>query len=195
MDDVLAVSPSPESVMKDIGLAFEIKYNKYGPPTAYLGANVEPFQISDGKYAWIVNFKSYVVAAVHAIKYLLSEDNIELKSGKRPHKVPLTHGYKPELYLKDEFDAKHVSQLQKLIGTLRWAVELGRIGVQREAVLLSQYQSSPQEGHLEALYLIFHSLSKKPKKILVMEPSVPDVEESVFKLNTDWKDFYGDVVE
>ena len=28
-----------------------------------------------------------------------------------------------------------------------------------------------------------------------MEPSVPDVEESVFNLNTDWKEFYGDAVE
>ena len=42
VDDVLAVSHSPKSIMKDIGLAFYIKYNKYGPSTAYLVSNLEP---------------------------------------------------------------------------------------------------------------------------------------------------------
>ena len=54
VDDVLAFSHSPESIMKDIGLAFDIKYNKYGLPTAYFGANIEPFQMSDRKYAWSI---------------------------------------------------------------------------------------------------------------------------------------------
>ena len=62
--------------MKYIELSFDIKYNKYDPSTAYLGANVEPFQMSDGKYAWSINCNSYVVAAVEMIKDLLSEDNI-----------------------------------------------------------------------------------------------------------------------
>ena len=53
----------------------------------------------------------------------------------------------------------------------------------------------PQKYHIEALYLIFHFLSKNPKKILVMETSVPSVDESIFNLNTDWEDLYGDVVE
>ena len=50
VDDFLAVSHSPESIMRGIGLVFDIKYKKYGPPTAYLGASVEPFQMPDGKY-------------------------------------------------------------------------------------------------------------------------------------------------
>ena len=51
MDDFLAVSHPHESIMKDTGLEFYIKDNTYVPPTDYLGANIEPFQISDGKYA------------------------------------------------------------------------------------------------------------------------------------------------
>ena len=70
------------------------------------------------------------------IKYLLSEDNRELNIGKRPHKGPLPHGYKPEMDAMDECYAKHVYRFQKLIGLLRWAVELGRIGIQIEVPLL-----------------------------------------------------------
>ena len=50
MYGVLAVSHFLESTMKDIGLEFDTKENKYWPPTSYLGVNVEPFNISDEKY-------------------------------------------------------------------------------------------------------------------------------------------------
>ena len=64
MDYVLTVTQSPETIMKDIVLSFDIKDNKYGPPTAYLGANVEPLQMSDGKYVWSIKCESYVAAAI-----------------------------------------------------------------------------------------------------------------------------------
>ena len=92
MDDVLEVSHSPQSIINDTGLTFDIKDKKYGPPTAYLGANVEPFHMSDGKYAWIIKCYSCVAAAVQTIQDFFSEDNRELKSVKRPHKGPLPHG-------------------------------------------------------------------------------------------------------
>ena len=60
---------------------------------------------------------------------------------------------------------------------------------------MSQYQASPQEGHLEGLYLIFHYLSKNPKKRLVMDPHYPDVDEDTFNVAADWVQFYGDLFE
>ena len=60
----------------------------------------------------------------------LSEDNIELKRGKLPHKGPLPHGYKTDLELTYECDADHVSCFQQRIGIFIWAVELGRIDIQ-----------------------------------------------------------------
>ena len=75
VDDFFSVRHSPEIVMKDIGLSFDIKDNKYGRPTAYLGADVEPFHMSDRKYAWSIKCDSYIATAVQTIKDLLSEDN------------------------------------------------------------------------------------------------------------------------
>ena len=111
-----------------------------------------------------------------------------MNSGKRPHKGPLPHGYKPKLDMMNEYDAEHVYWFQQLIGILRWSVELGRIGIQVEVPSLSQYQALPQEVHPEALYLIFHFLSNNPKKILVMDTSMPNVDGSVFNLNVDCKE-------
>ena len=104
--------------------------------------------LPDGTSAWSIMSSSYVKAAVDTVKALLAEDGQELKPGKRPHKGPLPSGYKPELDVSDECDAEHVSRFQQLIGILSCAVELGRIDVQIEVALSSQYQASPREGHL-----------------------------------------------
>ena len=97
MDDVLELSHSYEIIIKYSVFSFDIKDNKYGPPTDYLGADVELFQMSDRKYSLIINCDCYVVASMKIIKDLLSEDYIELKSVKSLHKGPLPHGYKNEL--------------------------------------------------------------------------------------------------
>ena len=181
--------------MEKIGIRFEIKNDEYGPPKTYLGADVEIFQLPDGSKAWSLLSTSYVASAVETVRALLAEDGRELKSGKRPHKGPLPHGYKPELDVTDECDADMTSRFQQLIGILRWAVELGRIDIQVEVAIMSQYQASPREGHLEALYLIFHYLSKNLKKRLVMDPNEPGTDERMFNINADWMEFCGDVVE
>jgi hypothetical protein len=41
--DILALSHDPTGIMKDIGKEFQIKDNKYGPPTIYLGAGISKF--------------------------------------------------------------------------------------------------------------------------------------------------------
>ena len=97
--------------------------------------------------------------------------------------------------MTDECDAEHVQRYQQIIGILRWAVELGRVDIQVEVAIMSQYQASPRQGHLEALYLIFHFLWKNPKKRLVMDPCYPCVDEGAFNITADWKEFYGDVKE
>ena len=83
-----------------------------------MGSNVEPFKMSDGKYTWSIKCNSYVAPAMQTIKDLLSEDNIELKTGKRLHKGALSHGYNPDLDVTYECDAEHVSWFHQLIGIL-----------------------------------------------------------------------------
>jgi hypothetical protein len=38
--------------MKDIGKEFQIKDNKYGPLTIYLGAGISKFQLMNGSTCW-----------------------------------------------------------------------------------------------------------------------------------------------
>ena len=195
VDDVLCVSHAPREILEKIGQRFLIKDEKIEEPKIYLGADIEKFQLPDGKMVWSIHSKTYVKNAVDTVRRLLAEDGRELKTGKRECKGPLPHGYKPELDTSEECSAEHVSRYQQLIGILRWATELGRVDIMIEVALMSQYQMNPRVGHLEALYLIFHYLWKNPMKRIVMDSTYIEHDEDSFNNCADWKEFYGDVQE
>ena len=51
-------------------------------------------------------------------------------------------------------------------------------------------------GHLEVIYNVFAYLKKhKDMGKLAYDQKTPEVDESVFNNNADWKDFYGGVEE
>ena len=63
--------------------------------------------------------------------------------------------YVPELDATLELSPSGTQYYQELIGILRWATELGRVDILLEVSLLSQYQASPCEGHMEQALHIF----------------------------------------
>ena len=63
-----------------------------------------------------------------------------------------------------------------MIGVLRWIVELGRINIQHEVSLLSQYLVQPREGHLSQTCNIFRYLKGRYNKgYIVMDPMKWDI--------------------
>ena len=69
---------------------------------------------------------------------------------------------------------------QELIGIIHWAVEIGRVDILTELSMLSTYQASPREGHLEQIHHIFAFLKKNPKLILYFDPQQPMIKASLF---------------
>ena len=108
----------------------------------------------------------------------------------------MTLDYIPELDGSEELDAKHTQYYQELIGMLRWACELSRVDILLEVSLLSQYQASPREGHLEQLLHIVGFLKKHPKLTLYMDPSAPVIDYSTFMAKAeDFREYYRDAHE
>ena len=66
---------------------------------------------------------------------------------------------------------------------LQWATEIGRVDVLHEISLMSQYQTNPQEGHLEQVLHIFAFMKKNPKLTLYMDPSLLKLDYSLFQTN------------
>ena len=57
-----------------------------------------------------------------------------------------------------------MNSYQKIIGVLRWSIEIGTIDILTEVSCLSQHLCSPREGHLDAVYRILNYLQKNLSK-------------------------------
>ena len=66
---------------------------------------------------------------------------------------------------------------------LRWATEIGRVDILHEVSILSQYQASPREGHIEQLFNIWSFLRQDPKLTLYFDPTLPEMDYIAFKSN------------
>jgi hypothetical protein len=62
------------------------------------------------------------------------------------------------------------SQYCQIIGILRWVIELGQIDILTEVAMLSQYQASPRQGHLEALYWIVNICCTSMHRLILNHP-------------------------
>jgi hypothetical protein len=84
--------------------------------------------------------------------------------------------YSPELDVSDKLNDKDTTLYQELIGILRWATEIGRVGILLEVSLLSQHQVNPREGQLVQLLHIFAFLKKHPKLALYLSHELPCID-------------------
>ena len=89
-----------------------------------------------------------------SVKYLKATiDNVESKLSKSGQKLlvcntPFTSGYHPAEDVTAELNADGLQYYQELIGVLRWAIEIGRIDILLEVVLLSSHLALSRAGHL-----------------------------------------------
>ena len=195
VDDLLIISHSPNTHLERIQATYELNPSSIGPPSRYLGADVErvtrPGDPS-GKEYWSFSAHTYVRNAVKNVKLMLQEENRNLKStAKTP--FPSTT-YRPELDMTDECNSDEAARYQQLIGVLRWAVELGRIDIYTEVALLSQQLALPRVGHLEVVYHVFAYLNKHDKSRIIFDPTDP-MPVTPTTSNPDWSSFYPNLEE
>ena len=108
----------------------------------------------------------------------------------------MTKSYYPELDATPELLPDDVTLYQEIIGMMRWATEIGRVDILHEISLLSQYQASPREGHLEELLRVIAYLKRKPKLTLYMNPEAPVIDYTLFASDAEtFKEYYRDATE
>ena len=100
----------------------------FGPPDRCLGENDEKIQLKDGRVVWSTNCVDYLKSAIDKINNSYIVDKMALKNygdGHRKH----SSVFRPELYVTEELGEEMTYRYQKLIGVLRWSIELRRIDV------------------------------------------------------------------
>jgi hypothetical protein len=199
VDDILHLSHDPDVAINALRGMYELKEGSVGPPTRYLGANVERVQLGDGRETWAMSSKDYITSAISNVESMRKMD------GEPPLKVygdckrPNPKDYRPEIDTSDELDAQGIHHFQELIGILRWAVELGRVDIMTEVSCLSQHLCAPLVGHLDAAYMIFRylqrNLSKNTGRIAFDHLIPPCVDGAIGPgdvVMEHWKEVYPD---
>ena len=82
----------------------------------------------NGKVLWFTNCVDYLKSAIDKINNSYIVDKMVLKNygdGHRKH----SSTFRPELYVTEKLGEEMTYRYQKLIGVLRWSIELRRIDV------------------------------------------------------------------
>ena len=175
VDDVICISETPEKWINV--LAKQYRLREIGVPKRFLGSDIKSRQYVDHNgyesMCWAFGSDSYVKDACDIAEGHMAKNGISYPSTRRHgSSSPFSSQmYRPELDSSDFCEATHITMFQNLIGVLRWIVELGRIDIQLETSLLSQYLAQPRIGHLEQACNIFRYLKKVNSAYVVMDPT------------------------
>ena len=192
-DDICCGSEDPKSIIAMLERTYDMKPGSVKEPDTYLGADVRKVDVGvNGRPAWGLSADTYVKNAVEEVERELNNSGMV----PLPKKVasPMTNDYRPECDASKELDARRANYYQGLIGVLRWICELGRVDILVEVSMLSQYLTSPREGHLDECLHIFAYLKKYNAVTMVFDWTHPTVDESLFK-DVDWSSQYPGVAE
>ena len=194
VDDIIAVSENTVGVLEELRRSnIKFKNDKIEPPDVYLGAKLS-VKTMDGIKRWTISSDKYVEAAVRNVEELVKKK--PRYKWEKNKLSPMTGNYLPELDGTPELDANDLTLFQELIGVLRWATEIGRVDILQEVSILSQYQASAREGHLEQVFNIFSFLKHNPKLSIHMDPQLPEVDYTIFDVDrTIFHEKYRDAEE
>ena len=90
--------------------------------------------------------------------------------------VIFRHGYNPEMDCTGELKADGLQWYQEMIGSLQWAVELGRVDILLYVALMTKHLAFPREGHLEQVLNIMGYLKTHNKMRLLFDCGYPTVD-------------------
>lgn len=182
VDDVICIDMNPKHYIEAIGNVFKIKEGSAGPPTVYLGANIQKVASRSQGECWGMSCEQYVRDAIKHVKERLKQDGYEfnkkLSDTRYSPQQPFSNlKYRPELDVSIICSDTEASYYQNLIGVLRWIVELGRIDIHFEVATLSQYLVNPRRGHLHQALHIFKYLDIHKESFLSFDPTYIDLGE------------------
>ena len=184
VDDLCIVAKEPEKIINYLQNVCQYKLKGTGPISFHLGCNY--FNDNDQNLCYAPR------------KYIekLIEDYIHM-FGHKPkfYWSPLDHGDHPEIDTTEELDENGTKQYQSMIGSLQWAVALGRFDISTAVMTLSSFRASPRKGHLIRAKRIYGYLAKFKDSAIRIRTSLPDYTNMQFE-EYDWQSTtYGNIEE
>ena len=185
VDDLAIAMKDPEEFISCLENNYKFKLKGTGPIKVHLGMTFEHDQ--DGILC---------ISSAQFIEKL--NGSYEKLFGEKPKQnvsSPLEKGDHPELDTSELLDAQGISIYQSLIGSLQWAVSIGRFDINTAVMTLSGFRVAPRRGHLERAKRVCGYLSKMRHGAIPIRTSEPDYSD-IPNFEYDWaQTVYGKVKE
>ena len=174
VDDLAICLPDPQAIIDLLTETYGYKLKGTGPISYHLGCDY--FRDDDGTLCSAP--RKYIEKMIDSYVQMFGQKPKEATS-------PLERGDHPELDTSPELDAEGIKKYQSLIGSLQWAVSIGRFDITTAVMSMSSYRAAPRVGHLDRLKRIFGYLSKMrfaTIRFRTNEPDYSDITDEVY----DW---------
>ena len=108
--------------------------------------------------------------------------NLKKLEMKLPKKAPapFTSGYCPDLDITHVMDSKEGAHFHSIIIMLQWVVELCRVDITVETLLMDLCMAMNCLGNIEQLFHIFELIHNKHNTEMVLDPSNTDIGLACF---------------
>ena len=163
VDDLLIVSREPQKIVDLLTNVHLFKLKGTGPISFHLGCDY--FRDKDGVLCYAP--RKYIEKCIDNYKRLFGTNPKEATS-------PLVKGDHPELDTSEVLDVKHTQIYQSLIGSLQWAIQIGRFDVATATMTLSRFRVLPRQGHLDRAKRVFGYLAKMRHAVIRIRVGKPD---------------------
>jgi len=177
VDDLAIGMKDPKPFLTMLTDKYKFKLKGSGPISFHLGCDFE--RDSDGVLC--MSPKQYIDRMV---------SQYERMFGSKPRTnitSPLEKNDHPEIDNSELLDEEGVQQYQSLIGSLQWAVSLGRFDVTTAVMTLSSFRAIPRRGHLERAKRVVAYLYRFKSAQIRFRTHEPDLTDLTVP-EYDWAD-------
>jgi hypothetical protein len=185
VDDLAIAMRDPQAFIDVLVNDHKFKLKGTGPIQFHLGCDF--FRDEDGTLCMAP--RKYIDKMIQ---------NYERMFGEKPRMnvySPLEKGDHPELDESEFLEPDDVTKYQSIVGSLQWAISLGRFDVATAVMTLSGFRALPRKGHLERAKRVCGYLSRMKHAVIrfrVEEPDYSDLPPQEY----NWShSVYGDVRE
>ena len=138
--DLLIASKDPLSIIQTLSKEHTFKLKGAGAVSFHLGCD------------WFHDDDGNLCCAPHQHIEKVMDNYLRL-FGKHPHDAhsPVVQGNHPELDTSELLDDVNIQIYQSLIGSLQWAIQIGRFDIATAVMTLSRFRACPHQGHLDCV--------------------------------------------
>ena len=184
VDDIMVAAKNPSEIITALQTKHHFKLKGVGPLEFHLGCDY--FRDKDGTLCF--GPRKYIDKMI---------EQYELLFGSKPKEYtsPLEKGDHPEVNTSEELDDNGIKIYQSMIGSLQWAVSIGRFDVHTATMTMSRFRMAPRKEHLERLKRMYGYLKKFRSAAICFQTDEPDLS-GIPAQDYDWcETVYGNVAE